>query len=390
LNLRSIGKSSANKTFLASCVLLSLSGLAQAATYYVSPGGNDASTGDPYAPFQHISRGVAAAQAGDTVVVMDGTYDNEGQLADGGGGGSAVILRNSGVPGAPITIMAQNRGSAILNAASSARSSLGCYGAFAYFDASYVSYVVIQGFVIENACLAGVRINGNAHDITVKWNEIRNIGNWNNPAGTMSPSGSYVNSNEYNITFDGQLFHDIGGGSNVNQQHAIYSYASNLIVINNIFFNQVHGWDIQIAGGSNIFIGNNTFAYANPNRDGQIILWESQPISNLVIENNIFYQPPSNAVVSWQAGSINGCSIQNNLTTAGSIWDNGSNCAVANNLVGVDPNFVNGLYGPLDFHLQPGSPAVGAGIIFPFATLDLENRPRPTNAGLDLGALQTY
>lgn len=370
-------------------MLLSFSGLAQAATYYVSPAGNDANPGDQNAPFQHVSRGVAAAQAGDTVVVMDGTYDNEGKVADSSGGGSVVTLSNSGAPGSPITIMAQNRGGAILNAASSTRSSLGCYGAWAYFDADHVSYVVIQGFVIENACMNGIHMNGTAHDIMVKWNEIRNIGNWNSPGGPLSASGTYLNSNEYNITFDGNVFHDIGG-STANQEHAIYSYSSNLIVINNIFFNQVHGWDIQIAGGSNIFIGNNTFAYSNPNRDGQIILWESAPLSNVVIENNIFYQPPSTAVVSWQAGSINGCTIENNLTTSGSIWDNGSNCAVANNLAGVDPNFVNGLSGPLDFHLQPGSPAIGAGIIYPFATFDLEDRPRPTNAGLDLGALQTH
>jgi parallel beta helix pectate lyase-like protein/uncharacterized protein DUF1565 len=369
-------------------VLLSFSGWAQAATYYVSPAGNDANPGDPNAPFQHVSRGASAAQAGDTVVVMDGTYDNEGQVAQPGGGGYVVTLSNSGVPGAPITIMAQNRGGAILNAASSARSPLGCYGAWAYFDASHVSYVVIQGFIIENACLSGVHINGTAHDITVKWNEIRNIGKWDNPTNQHA-SGTYLNPNEYNITFDGNVFHDIGGASN-NLEHAIYSYSSNLIVINNIFFNQVHGWDIQIAGGSNIFIGNNTFAYSNPNRDGQIILWESEPLSNVVIENNIFYQPPSTAVVSWQAGSINGCTIANNLTTSGSISDNGSNCAVANNLAGVDPNFVNGVSGPLDFHLQPGSPAIGSGIIYPFATSDLEGRPRPTNAGLDLGALQTH
>lgn len=387
MNLRSICRLSTNKTFLASCVLLSFSGWAQAATYYVSPAGNDANPGDPNAPFQHVSRGASAAQAGDTVVVMDGTYDNEGQVAQPGGG-YVVTLSNSGVPGAPITIMAQNRGGAILNAASSARSPLGCYGAWAYFDASHVSYVVIQGFIIENACLSGVHINGTAHDITVKWNEIRNIGNWDNPTNQHA-SGTYLNPNEYNITFDGNVFHDIGGAS-TNLEHAIYSYSSNLIVINNIFFNQVHGWDIQIAGGSNIFIGNNTFAYSNPNRDGQIILWESEPLSNVVIENNIFYQPPSTAVVSWQAGSINGCTIANNLTTSGSISDNGSNCAVANNLAGVDPNFVNGVSGPLDFHLQPGSPAIGSGIIYPFATSDLEGRPRPTNAGLDLGALQTY
>jgi hypothetical protein len=388
LNLRSICTTGNQKTLLASFILFGFSTFGHAASYYVSPGGNDSSPGDANSPFQHISRGVAAAQAGDTVIVMDGTYDNEGQVAQPDGGGYVVTLRNSGTADAPITIMAQNRGGAILNAASSTRSPLGCYGAWAYFNASYVSYVVIQGFVIENACLSGIHMNGTAHDIMVKWNEIRNIGNWN-AAEPWNPSGTYLNPDEYNITFDGNVFHDIGGGSSVNLQHAIYSYASNVIVINNIFFNQVHGWDIQIAGGSNIFIANNTFAYSNPSREGQIVLWESEPISNIIIENNIFYQPLGTAVVSWEASSINGCTFQNNLTTSGSIWDNGSSCAVANNLVGVDPNFVNGLSGPLDFHLQPGSPAIGRGIPYWYGDLDYENRSRPMDFGFALGALQT-
>jgi hypothetical protein len=354
----------------------------------VSPDGSDSNSGDPSAPFRHISRAVSALQAGDTVVVMDGTYDNEGQVAVDDAG-YVVQLRKSGTPNAPITIMAQNRGGAILNAASATRGDYDCYGARAYFDASYVSYVVIQGFVIENACFNGIHINGNAHDITVKWNEMRNIGNWNSPGGSLSASGTYLNSDEYNITFDGNVFHNIGGGTTVNQEHAIYSYSSNLTVINNIFFNQVHGWDIQIAGGSNLYIANNTFAYLNPNREGQIILWESEPISKVVIENNIFYQPLGTAVVTWEASSIGGCTIQNNLTTSGSIWDNGSKCAVGNNLLGVDPNFVNSLLGPLDFHLQPGSPAIGAGIARPAGALDYENRSRPMDVGFDLGALQT-
>src|SRR5437762_6572251 len=175
---------------------------------------------------------------------MDGTYDNEGQVADSNGGGSVVTVYNSGAPGAPITIMAQNRGGAILNAASGTQSSLGCYGAWAYFDLSYTSYVVIQGFVIENGCINGVRANGSAHDITLRWNEIRNIGNWNNPATTLSPTGIFMNSSEYNFTIDGNTFHDIGGGTNVNQQHAVYTQASNVTVVNNVFYNQVHDWDI--------------------------------------------------------------------------------------------------------------------------------------------------
>jgi len=380
---------------------VSVLGLAQGATYYVSTVGNDSNPGTQSAPFRHVSYGALAAQAGDTVVVMDGTYDNEGQVADSGGGGSVVSVTNAGSPGAPITIMAQNRGGAILDASSTSQSSLGCYGAWSYFDLSDASYVVIQGFVIENACVNAFHINGSAHDITLRWNEIRNIGNWDNPASTLSPSGTYLNSSEYNITFDGNVFHDIGGGSNVNQQHGIYSASSNLTIVNNVFYSQVHGWDIQLAGGRHVAIANNTFAFPNPSRSGQIILWDdgsANSLSDISIDNNIFYQPIAYAVVAELdgGGSIGGCNMQNNLTTTGTLFDNGStfggggvSCSQSNNATSADPRFVNPA-GPYDFHLQSGSPAIDSGMTVSFTNIDHDDVSRPFNNIYDRGAYEYH
>src|SRR5439155_15202751 len=137
--------------------------------------------------------------------------------------------------------------------------------------------------------------------ITLRWKEIKNIGNWNNPAPTLSPTGTFMNSSEYNITFDGNIFHDIGGGTNVNQQHAIYTQANNVTIVNNIFYNQVHGWDIQTSGGTNVVIVNNTFAFPNPTTDGQLMLWDGSKagsLSNVTIRNNIFQSPSHVAVVT--------------------------------------------------------------------------------------------
>lgn len=389
MNFQSLWKGRFNRALLKSCALLVVSGLAQGATYYVSTTGSDSNSGTQSAPFRHISHGVAAAHAGDTVIVMNGTYDNEGQVAPN----SVVSVDNTGSAGSPITIMAQNRGGAILNAASSSQSSTwpGCYGAFAYFDVSYTSYVVIQGFVIENACFSGFHANGNAHDITIRWNEIKNIGNWNNPASDASPSGILVGGSEYNFTFDGNIWHDIGGGSNVNQQHAIYTLGNNITIINNIFYNQVHGWDIQTASGSNIYIANNTFAFPNPNRDGHIILWDGDgPLSNVVIQNNVFYEPQNYAVVSLLSNPISGCVMQNNLTTVGSMWDNGSSCTLNNNLTGTDPKFMNASSAPYNFHLQSGSPAIDTGMTVPYTKVDMDDWARPVNNVYDRGSYEYH
>ena len=375
---------------LGTCIALAIAGAAQGATYYVSTAGNDLNSGAQSAPFRHVSKGASAAHAGDTVIVMDGTYDNEGKIADSSGGGSVVNVTNVGTAASPITIMAQNRGGAILNAASTTKSTLGCYGAWAYFDLSYTAYVTIQGFVIENACINAFHANATAHDITIRWNEIKNIGNWNNPAGTLSPTGIYLNSQEYNFKFDGNTWHDIGGGTNVNQQHAIYTAASSVTIVNNIFYNQVHGWDIQTSGGKNIYIANNTFAFANPNRSGHIILWDDYvagSLGNVIIQNNVFYQPLSYAVVSDLSGPIS-CTMQYNITTAGSMWDNGSSCSMSNNLTSTDPKLVNP--SGLDFHLQSGSPAIDSGLAVSYTAIDMENTARPYNSIFDRGSYEFH
>ena len=64
------------------CFALAAFGIAQGATYYVATTGSDSNSGAQSAPFRHLSKAAAVAQQpGDTVIVMDGTYDNEGVIA---------------------------------------------------------------------------------------------------------------------------------------------------------------------------------------------------------------------------------------------------------------------------------------------------------------------
>jgi hypothetical protein len=361
----------------------------QAATYYVSPAGSDSNPGTQNAPLQHLS--VAAAMAGnpgDTVIALDGTYNSEGVVTTAQSVSSVVVLHHSGAPGMPITFRALNRGGAILDAGNT--SSSACNGAWAYFDVGNVSYIVIQGFVIQNGCYNGIRSNGSAHNVTIRWNEIRYIGNWANPAGPSSPSGTYLNSSEYAFTFDGNLFHDIGGGSNTNQQHAIYTSGSMVTVVNNIFYNLAHGWAIQTAGGNGVLIANNTFAFPNPNRTGQVELWDGGDpgsLANVTIRNNIFYQPTDIAVVTTLSAPMGGgCSIDHNLTTVGQMYDGGSPCTVATNLTGTDPMLADVATTPYDFRLLAGSPAIGAGIPVTAAAVDFYGIPRLMEGAFDVGA----
>ncbi len=358
-----------------------------ATTYYVSTSGSDSNSGKQASPFRHLSKAASAARQGDTVVVMDGTYDNEGAIASPGGNGSVVVLRNSGSEGKPITFRAQHRGKAILDAGNS--STTACQGAWAYFDLKDSSFIVIQGFVIQNGCYNGIRSNDTAHDITIRWNEIRNIGNWANPGSASSPSGIYINSSEYNFLFDGNVFHDIGGAT-PNMEHGIYTAATNVTIVNNIFYSNTHGWGIQTAGGMNVLIANNTFAFANPNAPGQLMLWDGRKpgsLANVTVQNNIFYSPRGVGVVTSLSAPISGtCTINHNLTTNPGIFDNGSPCDVNTNMTNTDPQFVDIVNTPFNFHVKQGSPAIRRGIALSSVSVDFDGAPRASGSNPDVGA----
>ena len=182
-----------------------LGSFGSAATYYVATTGSDSNAGSQTAPFRHLTKAAATAtQAGDTVIVMDGTYDNEGVVAPN----FVVTLYYSGTSGNPITFKAQNRGKAILDSMNTSTTT-SCNGASAYFNLHNASFIVLQGFVIQRGCDSGIQSNDAAHDILIKWNEIRNIAN-HTVTDQFGRDGIYINSSEYNFTFDGNSWHDIG------------------------------------------------------------------------------------------------------------------------------------------------------------------------------------
>jgi len=69
--------------FLFVLVLFSLS-LVSAATYYVSPSGNDASAGGSTSPFKTIQKCSDTANAGDICLVQPGTYEEHVETRRGG------------------------------------------------------------------------------------------------------------------------------------------------------------------------------------------------------------------------------------------------------------------------------------------------------------------
>ena len=357
------------------------SGSVKAETYYVAATGNDSGPGTAAQPFRNLSKAASMAIAGDTVIVADGTYGHENAVTCGDGCSvehAPVVLNNSGTPTAPITFQAEHKWGAVLSC------EMQCD---AYIDLRNSSYIVIQDFVITQDYKEAIHSNDAAHHITIRGNQIENIANRASSSG-LGMDGIYINGNCSDFLFDSNLWHDIGRTSGTNTlDHAIYSHASNVTIVNNVFYNQQHGWDIQLAeGATNVLIADNTFAFPNPTQSGQIMLWNNN--TGLTIRNNIFYAPQNYAITRYTS-SVTSCSIDHNLVYgARSVMADTSGCNVSNNIVGANPQFVNATNPPYNFSLTAGSPAIGAGISVPEAPVDIIGTVRPPSGPDDLGAYQ--
>ena len=349
-------------------------------TFYVATDGNDGNPGSASAPVRTLQRAANMALSGDTIVVRDGIYGHENSATGGDGSdiqNSPVVLYNSGNPGAPITIRAENQWGAVLDC------ELVCDS---YIDLYNASYIVIQDFVITRGYKEAIHSNDSAHHITLRDNRFEYIAN-RSSASTLGLSGIYTNQNCHDFIIDGNVFHDIGRTDANWLDHALYLHGSNFTITNNLFYNIPHGWSIQAADGlNNVLIANNTFAFPQGGgQDGQIMLWNSQ--SNLTIENNIFYNAKNYAIARYSS-TIGNCSIDHNLIYgASAMMADESGCTVGVTQKGTDPSFVNPWSFPFDFHLRPGSPAIGSGVQVSALSAVIGLVPA-LSAGTDLGAYQ--
>jgi len=329
---------------------------------------------------------VSVAGPGDTVILNNGTYGNEGHISDGSGckyGCSpAVSISSSGAPGAYITLKAANSGQAILDCGTTT-SSLGC-DQYIYLNAG-AGYWTFEGLVFTRGAFAGLSTNDGASFINVVHCEFSHIGNWVDTT-TIGETGLGFNQPATNWYIDGNVFHDIGrigGQSYMDFDHGIYAAGSNATIINNIFYNINKGWSIQVANGAtNWLIANNTFAFSSAG-NGQIMLWNT--INGISIINNIFYNPSGYAIERYQA-SLNGCLIDTNLVSgSSSMMPDTTGCSVLHTSFG-NPNFINP--GAGDFQTQAGGAGINNGMMLGAVTSDIRGVSRPQGSWIDIGAYE--
>jgi hypothetical protein len=100
--------------------------------YYVSPSGSDSNPGTFSAPWRSVQIAALKLRAGETAILLDGTYEEP-----------QILFANFGSPGAPITIRAKNKWGAIISSTS------GCNPAIS-IDKSYITIEDVRFSVSPN------------------------------------------------------------------------------------------------------------------------------------------------------------------------------------------------------------------------------------------------
>ncbi len=343
--------------------------------YYVdAKAGNDSFPGTAAQPFRTPQRAVKAVSPGDTVIVRDGVYTGEGYT------GPILYIYRGGAPDNLVVFKAEHRWGAILDGQANT-SVTGIKLA--------ASYLRVDGFEVRNTNHYGIDFEAGHTGLQAAGNNVHDVGRLCTKTGN-GLSGFTVDDQD--VVIEQNVVHDIGrynvgdhgctadvGVSTDVHDHGIYvSSGTNIVIRNNIFYNLTHGWAVHRynsagKGVDQLYVVNNTFAYANPTRDGYVVI--DGRLTNSTIANNIFYSPRNAGILLKPVGELSGVEIANNLTFGGSITSGETAGArVANNLDRTDPRLVD--VAGLNFHLQAGSPAIGAGLGLTYVSNDFGGAAR--------------
>jgi parallel beta-helix repeat protein len=380
------------------------------ATYCVAQAnGDDANPGSEDRPWRTIQKAANVLLPGDTVLVKDGDYVEQGVPGVGG-----VHITRSGAPDAWITFKAYPGQHPRVTSAT--------WGTFRLEECAYIE---INGFDVSTQVIASEKksegsgistnkchhvrfLNNRLHDcggggigtgfsdyITVEGNTVYNnaftsiydcsgISLWeihdlDNQPGyhiIVRRNVCYRNENKFTTLYNGQLTD--GNGIIID-----YSRGTGAILIENNLCYDNGGRGIDVGHARNVLVRNNTVVGNQRTPYLNNVDLRAAFSSDVRFVNNIVVgRPGQRFSKNWKATNIR---YEHNLFAG--FADVARDELGEGNLIGPAPLFVNPSLTPGegDFHLKPGSPAIGAGLAAETPEVDLEGRPRAAG-GADLGA----
>lgn len=387
-----------------------LFGIANSATYYVAPTGSDNASGSSTAPWRTIAKAAATLVAGDTAIIKNGTYEEPD-----------LNLYNSGTTNNPIVFRAQNKHAAILSSTSGCNPAMGISASCIYIeDLRFSVSSNNEACGIYSSANAAIRAWDNnsptpanpstgyfgfrAKGLLVDYSSERSTGIKSNQDYTIIEDCMLYNEIE--------LFNSVGS---IVRNNTVYSGSPNnthIVVKGGARNALVYGNEIRITdnNGIGIYMGTQDFAYwdgemaGHPGNDytvyncvafNNVVINEGggtntgifgfSGAKNCVIANNvgiggqIYIAPGYKGLLSVNPTFLNNILVGTSglhATGAYNGWDGywtGTLTVDYNNFYGFsgevpnqahpvagNPAFVNNTS---DWHLQTGSPCIGAGTI---------------------------
>lgn len=211
-----------------------------AATYEVSPSGNDANSGAPGSPWKTIQKAANFVSPGDTVQIGAGTYKER------------IAFNRSGAANAPVTFRAV--AGAVVDGTGFPGSSTGTQ----MLDISNVSYLTIDGLAIKNSPGWGIYLGGSATHIELTGLDV----------SASAASGVFITpstpNRSYSIVRKSKVHDNAGGGIVVWLAPGGYFLIEDNQSYNNAGAGNYDG--IQVGGGdgsSNHVVVRRNVAYGN-------------------------------------------------------------------------------------------------------------------------------
>lgn len=334
--------------------------------------------------FCTIQKAADVVSAGDTVIVADGVYTKSPNCYAAEPGDCVIEVKHGGTANKWVTFKAENKWGVKLNGENNQAN-------VAISHSPNVSFVRIEGFEMYGFKWVGVIAGTDCSNLYLYQNKIHDIGRRyldpceNYEEAIKGASAFSVRSSASYITIDSNLVYDIGrlpGGAceqyhsfDYNHDHGIYMSGDYITIINNIFYGCKAGWVIHAYNDNSsvsidhLKIINNTFSDANPERDGHILLGRNNNNNDVIIENNIFYNPRSSGITCGSCTGKTNIIIKNNISTNAITNPTLAECSImVNNQNNTDPKFINATIH--NFHLQSDSPTIDKGLSFPERTKD--------------------